>query len=127
MGTKPWLLIVILVLLLVLALVVFFSAKGKKKPTDYYALFVIGLVWAIFGLFSFFRYDGLSSFFSIGIIFMIIGLVNKDKWKKNRKTWKNMSKGQKKMMITILIVLSILLLAGVIVLLYTRRTCGSYI
>jgi hypothetical protein len=43
--------------------------------------------------------DSGSFFFIMGLVFIAIGLVHKDEWKKNHKAnmWKNLTKDQKRM------------------------------
>jgi hypothetical protein len=51
----------------------------NKDNTDYYALFVMGVTWLVFGLLF-----QMSVFFMLGFIFTLVGLVHKDKWKKKK-------------------------------------------
>ena len=53
-------------------------------------------------------------FLPMGIVFMILGLVNKDKWKKNHRSWKQLGKSERTFRIIGIIVLGILALAGVV-------------
>jgi len=105
----PWILIGILVLL-ILGVMLFILAKQKKKtPTDYYALFMMGIIWFVIGLPT-----GIFALWGLGLVFMTAGLVNKNKWKKNRTSWKKMSKGQRKLMIALIIAGFIAFIAGII-------------
>lgn len=94
MTAIPWILISIGVLIGILAIIAVFAMKGKKRPTDYYSFFVMGIIWLLFGIFMSLKYgDSLGNIFVIlGALYSIIGLANKDKWKKNRRTLKNMKK-----------------------------------
>jgi len=82
----------------VLALLVIFAViflvvrkyRGKKRPVDYYTLFIIGILWTVGGLIP-----NNFAFLVMGVAFMVIGLVHKSEWKKNRKDWKNMTKKDK--------------------------------
>ncbi len=82
----------IAVSLVAIAIVVFlviwkFRRSGYlRQDTDYRAFFWAGLVMMIFGgpvlwLTESFSYSGL---FTIGIVFFVMGLANKDKWGKKR-------------------------------------------
>jgi len=113
MSPFPWILISILILVIVLAIVAIFFKKKYKRPTDYYAFFLIGVIWTIFGIFAFFT-DKNFTFFILGIIFLIIGLANRDKWKKNRVTWKKLTKPERTLRVWIMTILGILVLVGLI-------------
>jgi len=101
----PWILVAIAVLLVVLAVVYFYARK--KRPVDYYNLFIIGIIWTGVGI-------PLKNYalFVIGLILMGIGGFNHDKWKKNKKRWKDLSKKEKKITVLIMILLLLLVLAG---------------
>ncbi|MFH1977873.1 MAG: hypothetical protein ABIJ92_00935 [Candidatus Aenigmatarchaeota archaeon] len=60
--------------------------KEKHKEPDYYIFFLMGLIWVIIGIFSLFMYDDFefSPLFTLGIIFLAVGLANKSKWKKQK-------------------------------------------
>ena len=112
-SAKPWILIAILVLLIVLGIIVAiatFSKKKKHKP-DYYTFFVIGIIWTVFGL-----VPGNQFFFILGLVFMALGLAHKKEWKKNRQSWKKMTKKQR-IVIQVLLALGVILLAALV--LYT--------
>lgn len=98
--------------LIILGLLVVFliKQKGKKHKPDYQTFFTIGIIWTAFGIIF---WKEMSFFLIIGIVFLILGLSNKDKWKKNHRSWNKMNKNEKKLMIWIMIILGILVL-GVI-------------
>ena len=54
------------------------------------------------------------AFWFLGLGFMLAGIINKDKWKKNRKTWKKLTNEEKKLHQIILIILSVMVLAGLV-------------
>ena len=56
-----------------------------------------------------------NGLFAMGVVFAIVGLVNKDKWKKNRKTLKNLNKSERRLMIIVSFVLALLVGAGLVV------------
>jgi len=78
--------------------------------------FIMGIIWLVFGI-------PLKNYtLSImGIIFAIVGLVNKGKWKKNRQRWETLSPEEKKWKIAIIVVLSLLVLAGLVFLLLSNN------
>jgi len=113
METMPWLMIAILILIIVLGIFAVITArKNKRRPPDYYAFFWIGLIWTIVGL-PLYR-EGNFAFLAMGIIFLIVGLANKDKWEKNRVRWGDLTEGEKKLKMGIIIFLGLLILAGMV-------------
>lgn len=79
MASTPWLLIAIGALIAIIAILARWAIKGKKMPTDYYGLFLGGIIWILFGI-------AMEStiFLAGGVILLLIGLAHKDEWKKNR-------------------------------------------
>ncbi|MFC1728620.1 hypothetical protein ACFLZ7_04105 [Nanoarchaeota archaeon] len=115
MGTIPWILVSVLILVIILAVVAIYAKKKYKRPMDYYNLFIIGLVWFVIGIPL-----GNSVLWMLGLVFMIVGLSHKKEWKKNRRKWKDLKKGERKLVLGITIILSLLLIAGVAVLLLIK-------
>ena len=113
-----WLLISILIVL-VLLLVGFLLMKKmskKKRPTDYYNLFIIGIIWFLIG---FPLNNGVLGF--MGLVFMLIGLLNKEKWKKNRLTWDKMTEQEKMMKMIIIGVLFLLVILSFVVFILFKK------
>ena len=106
-----WLLVAVGLLILILGIVYIVSIRKKKRPVDYYNFFIMGIIWAGAGI-------PLKNFAlsAMGIIFMILGLVNKDKWKQNRRKWKDLTKGERKITLIIMFLLLLLIVAGFILL-----------
>jgi len=92
-----WLLISILIVIILLGVVALLVAK-KKPEKDYYSLFIIGVVWVPFGIIMMFLepdYFLGTLFFLLGWCYFVIGILNKDKWKKKsylikNKFWRNL-------------------------------------
>ena len=77
-----WTVLAILILALLLAIIVtFVTKKRKRRGPDYYAFFWMGIIWLGFGIP--FKMYALSV---IGLVFMIIGLVNKKSGKRTKRT-----------------------------------------
>jgi len=77
MAADYWLLLAIGVLIAVLAVLARWATKGRQ-PTDYYSLFLGGVVWLIFGIAM------KSTIFLAGaVILLIIGFAHRKEWKKN--------------------------------------------
>ena len=112
----PWILISVLALLVlgVAAVALLYKKRGQKQKTDYYAFFWMGLVWTVFGaamtVFDFFMgYDYTTTFFlPMGVVFLALGLANRDKWKDRPEYTKN-----KRLMIIFTLIAGIIALAGV--------------
>ncbi|MBN2087093.1 GerMN domain-containing protein [Candidatus Peregrinibacteria bacterium] len=113
----PWIMFAIGILILLLLVVAIYFNKGKKRPTDYYALFTIGIIWLGAGIAI-----GIAPLWIMGMVFIAIGGANKDKWKKNRIKWKKLSKAEKKVKIITIIGLTIILVAGVAAFFITNNT-----
>ena len=87
MDSFIWIAVMIFVLAAIvgLALVLawkYRTGKMEQKATDYKAFFIMGLVWIIIGVaFTFMDYS-MSFFLPMGVIFLVLGLANRDKWGK---------------------------------------------
>jgi len=102
--------LILLVLIAIIALalgvwILTYYRKRKYKP-DYYTFFIIGLVWLPLGIAT-----GNTVFFILGTIFFIIGLANKDKWKK-KKSWNQLPEKEKRLILFSIFIGLILLIIG---------------
>ena len=122
----PWIMLTIIILLVIFGIIAIIVAKkgGKRKPTDYYAFFIMGITWLPFGILMMVL-DSDSSlgniFFILGLVYLAIGLAHKKEWKKNHVSFNKLSSGQQKMKIIIGIILGVLLLAGLIVFYFLKK------
>ena len=86
------LLIGIVVTLLLVAVLRKRKKEGKAGETDYRAFFIMGIVFLPTGFAMMMVYFlaelpfeiGLP-LFALGLVYLLIGLANRDKWKKNEK------------------------------------------
>jgi len=110
--------LVILVLLIILgiAAVIYIYKRPEKRKPDYHAFFVMGIVWLIIGIPL--KMWGLSA---IGLVFTIVGLANKKKWKENRKCWSDLTDKEKKFKMIIVIALGVLVLIGLAIYFLTEK------
>jgi hypothetical protein len=111
-GMIPWIAIAVGVLVLMLGVVFVLRLRygGRMPPTDYYAWFLIGIVWMSVGIVNVVLMGpGQSFFFVMGLGFAIAGLVHKKEWKANRRAWHKMDKKRR-----LLIIISMIVLAAVI-------------
>lgn len=114
----PWILISLVPAGIILILLAVFLIKHRRnivKP-DYYVFFIMGIIWLPMGII----FD--NYFFSIiGLVFMTIGLANRDKWKSNHRSFNDMKPKEKKFMLIMMIILGILVLFGVIAYLLVQK------
>lgn len=103
----PWIMISIGILLVLLGVVAVIVKRKTKRPVDYRAFFIMGVVWLPLGVI----FDNYA-FTVMGIVFMVLGLAHKKEWKKNHKPWSKMSKQEKRLKLWIIISLLIVFLAG---------------
>ena len=110
MDLMIWILISVAVAIVILGVlaIFFIRAKEGKHEVDYYSLFIIGLIWIAVGVPL-----NNSALWIIGIVFFILGVTNKDKWKK-------MNKRQKNILYIAVAMLFLLLVAGIIVFWLTK-------
>jgi len=112
--------IIIAIIVILALLLVFFIVRsrsrdsGKKHVPNYRALFILGVTWIPIGIGT--ENPGL---WATGIVFMIIGLVNKEKWGQETK-WTDMSPQTKRMKLLLVGGLTIVLLALVLVFVFSR-------
>ena len=87
--------------------------RTRKKPMDFRAFFMMGIVWFLMGLplMNFMDY----SVSAMGLLFVITGLANKGKWKKNAANWKRMNKGEKFILIMIMSIVTMLFIMGILI------------
>ena len=101
------LLIGIAVLAILFAVIFIYRNKGQRIEPDYRVFFILGITWLPLGIAT----DN-PGFLGMGAVFMVIGLANRGKWKKEPK-WSEMD--PKKRWTKFLIILGITtLLAGMI-------------
>ncbi len=111
MDPTSWLLIAIFVAIILLAVLAIFLKK--KTPQDYYTMFIMGIVWFVLGL-------PMKSYLIsiIGLVLMIIGFKNKDKWKKNRQKWNRFPKKEKWVRIILSFVLGFLIAVFIVLFIF---------
>lgn len=117
MDNSIWLLLAVLTALVLLGvLVIIFAWRNKeKRPPDYFNFFIMGIIWLGAGLPL--KMYALSA---MGFIFMIIGLTHKSKWKENRHDWSKLNDEEKKMRIFLIVVTSLLVIAGLVMFLLVK-------
>lgn len=108
MDLTFWILLSIFILLGGLAVVALIKKDKKRKP-NYYALFLSGIIWLCAGI-------PLDNYFLsvLGLFFIIIGLINNQKWKENHRGWRDLSKEERKVKMILIVVLGVLVLLGLV-------------
>lgn len=113
-----WLMVAIAFVIIMLGGLAFKISKMKKRPTDYYSIFIMGIIWLPAGiLMIFFNPELLTglAFLSLGLVYTFLGLKNKKKWKKNQITWNKLTKEEKKIRIWLIGIVGSLLIVGFLV------------
>jgi hypothetical protein len=86
-----------------------FVLKSKRGPTDYRALFVMGIISFVAGLLM----DNYALML-LSIIISMISVSNKDKWEKNKTNWKKVSKEEKRASAIIFALILVVIIIGVV-------------
>ena len=115
MAALPWILIGLIVLGILFAVAALMFKKKNKIPPDYYTFFIMGITWVPLG----FALDN-PAFTVMGIVFMAVGLLNKDKWKKNHRPWNKMSKEERNFKMVVIALLGLLVLFGLVAFFFVR-------
>jgi len=99
-----------IVAFLIIGLGIFLVArnKGTKMEPDYRVFFILGITWLPLGIST----DN-AALLAMGIIFMVMGLVNRKKWKEQAK-WSELSPEKKRAKMIVVIGITILVLLGII-------------
>jgi phosphoglycerol transferase MdoB-like AlkP superfamily enzyme len=109
MESFPLVSIGILAVALLLAVAFFIFKRKEKTEPDYYTFFIMGLVWFAIGIPL-----GNPALSIMGAAFLLIGFLNRGKWKKQKK-WSELSENEKRLKLVLLGLLCFLALAGVAV------------
>ncbi|MCJ7615321.1 MAG: hypothetical protein MUO43_02155, partial [Desulfobacterales bacterium] len=102
-NTIPWIAIAVIGLMLLL-LAVYITRKEKSEP-DYRTFFIMGVIWLAIGLVVPLisgRPFEMSGLISLGLIFTLMGLANKSKWKKKPE---QLTKNQKLILLGLVLLL----------------------
>ena len=111
-----WLLIGIWALIFLLAVIAWQEIRAQRRPVDYYMVFIMGIIWIPFGLAT-----GNSGLWMAGLVFTIIGLAHRSKWKKNRVRWCDFTEEEKRFRRIIIIALTIVLILGIMAFYLTSK------
>ena len=106
MTNYPILTIIVVLLIIAITMIAIVKNKGEKVEQNYRAFFIIGITWIPLGITT----DN-ASFWIMGFIFLIVGLVNRDKWKDTPR-WSDLSPEKRKTKLLFIIGLITLLFVG---------------
>ena len=86
----PWILVSVAVAAIGLAIlgILMFKRKGWKREVDYRNYFNMGIVWLPLGIVFYIIFENIFFglwFLFVGMVYLTIGLKNKDKWGKPEK------------------------------------------
>lgn len=71
------------ILIVALALGMYVRCRKRECTPDYRGFFIIGLIWVPLGV-VFYITSGNIAFLGVGVLFLLIGLANKAKWKESQ-------------------------------------------
>ena len=107
----PWILVSIagVVAILAVLFILVLKRKGQKREVDYRSYFNMGIIWLPVGIIFYLIFKSMVGlwFLIMGLVYLSIGLKNKDKWGKPQKV---SPKYQKTMVIAVAIGLIVLVL-----------------
>lgn len=105
----PWILvsIAVAVVILVILFILMLKRKGWKREVDYRSYFTMGIIWLPFGIILYLLFESVIGlwFLIMGLVYIFIGLRNKDMWGKPQKVSPTYQKA-----LTIAVILGVLLL-----------------
>ncbi len=108
--SMPWILVSIVVVVVILAIlfILVLKRKGWKREVDYRSYFTMGIIWLPFSIIFYLLFESLIGlwFLFMGLVYISIGLKNKDKWSKPQKISPTYQK-----ILMIAVILGVLLLA----------------
>jgi len=93
---------------LLIAVVAVKRTRKEALATDYRALFIMGICWLPVGLVL-----GNPGLWGMGLVFLIIGLANRGKWKEAR-AWSDLSPVERRTRLVLLVGLALLLVVGLV-------------
>jgi len=97
---------ILTVLLALIAIYIMKKKAGQKVEPDYRAFFILGISFLPIGIAT----DN-PGLWGMGAVFLILGLVNRDKWKEEPK-WSELDPGRRKTVFLIILGLTVLFLLG---------------
>ena len=75
---------------------------------------MLGIIWLPVGLIM-----GNTVFWMLGLVYTVLGLANRDKWKDEKK-WSDLSPNERNIRLVVVVGLTLVLAVGIVVLLLNR-------
>lgn len=94
---------------LVIVAISAYRHRGEDRDPNYRAVFVVGITWLPIGIAT----DN-PGLWAMGLVFLIVGLANRDKWKDEKK-WSDLSPRDRNMRLALVGGLTLLLALGILV------------
>jgi len=107
---------VLMVLGVVVAIFIKSKTRNEQSETDYRVFFILGISLLPVGIAT--KNPGL---WGVGVVFLILGLVNRDKWKAG-STWSEIDPDKRKSVFFVILGLIFLFLLGFIFYILTKFT-----
>jgi len=105
-------LMIVLGILISIGLVIAIRAaiiqRKENRKSNFKAFFIIGICWVPLGIAT-----NNTVFTILGLVFLILGLVNRKSWK-NQPKWDELSPAEKKIKLALIIFLMLILIVGVV-------------
>lgn len=119
MEESFWVMVAIILVIVFLGVVfgIINKFSKKKRPVDYFGIFIMGVIWLIIGV-------PLENYalLILGAMFTIVGLAHKGLWDQNKIKWKKLNKKEKATRIKILVgILIVIIIAFVLYSLLIRK------
>lgn len=105
-STIMWMVFATITALAIFAVFMFKKGKFKTDEVDYRTYFIIGVTWIPLGIAA-----DMIAFWSLGLIFLLVGLVNYKKW----GTPVKLNKKQQKFMMWVILGLVIAVILSVVI------------
>lgn len=111
---QTWIILAMIILLLVVFGAIYLLKKENKHEPDYRVFFILGVIWLPLGIAT---KNNIP--LVLGIVFMVLGLVNRDKWKEQPK-WSEMDPARRKFKTIVIIALTVLLVGLIVAFLIAK-------
>lgn len=107
-----WYILAVLAGLALVALIVTAKKKVDREP-NYYQFFIIGIVWVGAGT-AIYTSSGNPGLLAMGVVFTALGLLNRDKWDRDKKRMAEMTPQDRRLILVLAGGLALTLLIGLI-------------
>ena len=106
--STPIILIILVALFVLIAVITIINNKKYNHKPKFKIFFIIGICWIPLGVAT-----KNPVFSAVGLLFMILGLINKKKWKEEPK-WSELPPEIRKMKLILILIISLIFLGGIV-------------